>query len=136
METFVNSSNEHISLYDYPFYKKVGKDGALMEFSNSDALAQAVKIWLASKRNEKIRSRGGGILYQYLGKLMDDKQKDAIQYAITQGLQYDFTPPLVPVLVTVDANYDKERWEIGIVAYNADLAVGVNTKVTVLNANV
>ena len=56
-----------------------------------------------------------------------------IKNSIIQGLQEDFNPPLVPVEVSVIANYDKQRWEIGIVAYNADLAVGVNTNVTITN---
>ena len=67
---------------------------------------------------------------------MDDEQANKIRNTITRGLQYDFTPPLVPVLITVNPNYQKERWEIGIVAYNSDLAVGVNTAVTVSNTNI
>jgi hypothetical protein len=101
---------------------------------NSDALAQAVKIWLVSKRNEKIRSRSGGIMYPYLGKMMDETRASDIRNRIIQGLKEEFNPPLVPVQVDVVPNYDKERWEIGIVAYNADLAVGVNTKVVVANS--
>ena len=96
-------------------------------------MAQAVKIWLVSKKNEKIRSRSGGIIYPHLGKMMDDNRASMIKNSIIQGLQEDFNPPLVPVEVSVIANYDKQRWEIGIVAYNADLAVGVNTNVTVTN---
>ena len=134
METFASNENNHTLYFDYPFYKKVNKDGSLADMENSDALAQAVKIWLASKRNEKVRSLGGGILYPYLGKMMDDDKADEMKGIITQGLQNDFTPPLTPVEVTVVANVEKERWEIGIVAYNADLAIGVNTKAVILNS--
>lgn len=135
METFANLDNKNVKIYDYPFYKKLNKDGSIADMENSDALAQAVKIWLATKTNEKIRSLGGGIMYQYLGKIMDNEQRDNIKRAIINGLRYDFNPPLVPVVVDVVPNYDKERWEIGIVAYNTELAVGVNTKVTILNTN-
>lgn len=135
METFANLDNKNVKIYDYPFYKKLNKDGSIADMENSDALAQAVKIWLATKTNEKIRSLGGGIMYQYLGKIMDNEQSDNIKRAIVNGLRYDFNPPLVPVVVDVVPNYDKERWEIGIVAYNTELAVGVNTKVTILNTN-
>lgn len=136
METFANSENKNVKVYDYPFYKKLNNDGSIKDLSNSDALSQAVKLWLVSKPNEKIRSVGGGIMYPYLGKIMDDEQANKIRNTITRGLQYDFTPPLVPVLITVNPNYQKERWEIGIVAYNSDLAVGVNTAVTVSNTNI
>ena len=88
---------------------------------------------MVSKKNEKIRSRSGGIIYPHLGKRMDNDRASMIKNSIIQGLQEDFNPPLVPVEVSVIANYDKQRWEIGIVAYNADLAVGVNTNVTITN---
>lgn len=134
METFANNNNNNIIFYDYPFYKKVNKNGSIADMTNSDALAQAVKIWLVSKRNEKIRSVGGGIMYQYLGKMMDENRATDIRNRIIQGLSEEFEPPLTPVQVDVIPNYEKERWEIGIVAYNADLAVGVNTKVVIINS--
>jgi hypothetical protein len=134
METFASSDNNHVMFYDYPFYKKVNKNGSMIELKNSEALAQAVKIWLVSKRNEKIRSRSGGIIYPYIGKMMDESRASDIKNRIIQGLKEDFSPSLVPVEVNVVPNYDKERWEIGIVAYNADLAVGVNTKVVITNS--
>ena len=45
----------------------------------------------------------------------------------------DFKPSLTTIQVDVVPDYEKQRWEIGIVAYNDDLAVGVNTKVTITN---
>lgn len=134
METFANSNNNNVIFYDYPFYKKVNKNGSITDMTNSDALAQAVKIWLVSKRNEKIRSVGGGIMYQYLGKMMDENRATDIRNRIIQGLSEEFEPPLAPVQVDVIPNYEKERWEIGIIAYNANLSVGVNTKVVIMNS--
>ena len=133
MEAFASNENKNILYSDYPFYKKINKNGSMVEYTNSDALAQAVKIWLVSKKNEKIRSRSGGIMYQFLGKVMDNAQKDAIKRSIIQGLSEDFNPPLTPIEITVNPDYEKQRWEIGIVAYNNDLSIGVNTKVTVTN---
>lgn len=134
METFANNNNNNVIFYDYPFYKKVNKNGSITDMTNSDALAQAVKIWLVSKRNEKIRSVGGGIMYQYLGKMMDENRATDIRNRIIQGLSEEFEPPLTPVQVDVIPNYEKERWEIGIIAYNANLSVGVNTKVVIMNS--
>lgn len=134
MEAFASKDNNHIVFYDYPFYKKINKNGSISDMTNSDALAQAVKIWLVSKKNEKIRSRSGGIMYQHLGKMMDENRATDIRNAIIQGLSEEFTPPLVPVQIDVIPNYEKERWEIGIVAYNPDLSIGVNTKVVVINS--
>ena len=134
MEVLASSDNNHIVYYDLPFYKKINKNGSIADMTNSDALAQAVKIWLVSKRNEKIRSRSGGIMYPYIGKMMDETRASDIKNRIIQGLKEDFNPPLTPVQIDVIPNYEKERWEIGIVAYNADLAVGINTKVVVINS--
>ena len=134
MEVLASSDNNHIVYYDLPFYKKINKNGSIADMTNSDALAQAVKIWLVSKRNEKIRSRSGGIMYPYIGKMMDENRASDIKNRIIQGLKEDFNPPLTPVQIDVIPNYEKERWEIGIVAYNADLAVGINTKVVVINS--
>ena len=134
METFASTDNNHVVFYDYPFYKKINKNGSIVELVNSDALAQAVKIWLVSKKNEKIRSRGGGVMYSHLGKMMDENRATEIRNHIIQGLTEEFNPPLTPVQVDVIPNYDKERWEISIIAYSADLAVGVNTKVVVANS--
>jgi hypothetical protein len=134
MESFANNDNNHIFYYDLPFYKKINKNGSILELHNSDALSQAVKIWLASKKNERVRSLGGGIIYQHLGKVMDDDRADMIKDDIISGLKNDFNPPLIPVQVTVIPNYAKERWEIGVVAYNEDLQVGVNTKAIITNA--
>ena len=134
MEVLASSDNNHIVYYDLPFYKKVNKNGSIADMTNSDALAQAVKIWLVSNRNEKIRYNNGGIMYPYIGKMMDENRASDIKNRIIQGLNEDFNPPLTPVQVDVVPNYEKERWEIGIVAYNADLAVGVNTKVVITNS--
>lgn len=134
MEAFANNDNNYILYYDYPFYKKTKKDGSIADMNNSDALAQAIKIWLVSKKNEKIRSRSGGILYNYLGKMMDETKASEIKNTIIQGLTKEFNPPLTPVQVEVVPNYEHERWEIGIVAYNADLSIGVNTKVVITNS--
>lgn len=133
METFASNDNNHILYYDFPFYKKINKNGSIVELTNSDALSQAIKIWLASKKNEKVRSIGGGIMYQHLGKIMDEDRASLIKDNIINGLKNDFYPPLVPVTVDVIPNYEKERWEIGVVAYNADLQIGVNTKVVITN---
>ena len=134
MEVLASSDNNHIVYYDFPFYKKINKNGSLAVMTNSDALAPEVKIWLVSKRNEKIPSHSGGIMYPYIGKMMDENRASDIKNRIIEGLSEDFNPPLTPVQIDVVPNYEKERWEIGIVAYNADLAVGVNTKVVVTNS--
>ena len=133
MKTFASVDNTELMYYDFPFYKKTNSNGSIVELTNSDALSQAIKIWLASKKNEKIRSLGGGVLYQHLGKMMDDDRADNIKNSIINGLKNDFKPTMTPVQVEVVPDYDRERWKITIVAYNADLQVGVNTTTVISN---
>ena len=133
METFASQENKNVLFYDYPFYKKVDSMGNVIDLKNFDALSQAVKIWLVSKTNEKVRARGGGILYPYLGKIMDSQRADEIRNRIIDGLINEFNPSLTPVKVTVIPNNDKERWEITIVAYNDELAIGTDTTLNVSN---
>ena len=133
METFASNDNKEYLYYDFPFYKKTNKNGSIVELTNSDALAQAVKIWLVSKKDERVRVKGGGIIYNLLGKIMDEERASMIKREIVDGLTNQFNPPLTIVQVDVIPDYEKELWNIGIVAYNADLQVGVNTKVIVSN---
>lgn len=133
METFANSENNNVVYYDYNYYKKTNLNGSLVDLENSDALSQAVKMWLASKKNERVRSLGGGIMYRHLGKMMDEERASQIKFDIMQGLQKDFNPPMTPVMVDVQGDYENQKWIISIVAYNSDLQVGVNTKVSFTN---
>jgi hypothetical protein len=136
METFANSENEYVYYEDYPFYKKVDNNGSLVKFVNSDALTQAVKLWLVSKPNDIIRSSSEGVMYRHLGKMMDKDRVELIKASIIQGLKNDFTPPMTVLDLSVVPDYEKERWIIGIVAYNEMYAMGINTQVVILNRNV
>ena len=134
METFASNDNKEYLYYDFPFYKKTNSNGSMVEYTNSDALSQAFKIWLVSKRNEKIRSLGGGIIYPHLGKTMDNDRADMIRESIISGLKNDFTPSLTVVLCNVIPNYESEMWKIEVVAFSDALQIGINTNVYVKNS--
>lgn len=118
---------------DYPIYKEVKSNGELKTYKNSDALAQAIKIWLSSSKGEKIRTRSGGVLIPFIGKLLTTENANSMKNAIVFGLQHDFTPPIEVVNIDVYPNVEKQRWEIDIIGYNATLLVGVNTRVIISN---
>lgn len=118
---------------DYPMYKEVKGNGELKTYKNSDALAQAIKIWLSSSKGEKIRTRSGGVLIPFIGKLLTTENANSMKNAIIFGLQHDFTPPIEVVNIDVYPNVEKQRWEIDIIGYNATLLVGVNTRVIISN---
>lgn len=118
---------------DYPIIKETKGNGELKTYRNSDALAQAIKIWLSSSNGEKIRTRSGGILIPYIGKLLNMENANDMKNAIVFGLQNDFNPPIEVVNISVIPNVEKRRWEIEIIGYNPTLAIGVNTRVIVSN---
>lgn len=118
---------------DYPIMKETKNNGELKTYKNSEALSQAIKIWLSSANGEKIRTRTGGILIPYIGKLLTDENANDMKNAIVFGLQNEFNPPIEVVNITVIPNVNKKRWEIEIIGYNATLAIGVNTRVVISN---
>lgn len=118
---------------DYPIIKETKNNGELKTYKNSEALSQAIKIWLSSANGEKIRTRTGGILIPYIGKLLTDENANDMKNAIVFGLQNEFNPPIEVVNITVIPNVNKKRWEIEIIGYNATLAIGVNTRVVISN---
>ena len=118
---------------DYPIVKETTPQGELKTYENSDALAQAVKIWLVSSQGEKIRSKSGGYLMPFIGKPLDEDNARRISQRLIQGLSEDFNPPITVVDINVYPDTAQMRWVISIKGYNADLNIGVNTVVVVNN---
>lgn len=118
---------------DYPIIKETKDNGELKTYKNSDALAQAIKIWLSSSNGEKIRTRSGGVLVPFIGKLLNNENANSIKNAILFGLQNDFNPIIEVISIDVTPNVEKRRWEIEIIGYNPTLAIGVNTRVIISN---
>lgn len=118
---------------DFPICKKLTNNGELKIYEDSEALAQAVKIWLSADKGEKIRNLSGGILSPFLGKMMDDDVAKDMEVTIRDGLTKDFKPNLTIVYLKVTPNYQRNVWIIDIAGFNADLAVGINTNVIISN---
>lgn len=116
---------------DFPIIKQTLGTGELKTYKNSDALTQAIKIWLVSGKGEKVRSTTGGVLSPYIGKLLDEDLRRKIKQEIQNALLYEFSPPITIVSLEVQGDGVNQSLSINIVGYNADLAVGVNTSVVV-----
>lgn len=116
---------------DFPIIKQTINSGELKTYKNSDALSQAIKIWLVSAKGEKLRSNTGGILTPYIGKLIDDNLRKKIKQEIQDALLYEFSPPITILNLEVEGDGDSQDIRINIVGYNADLSIGVNTSVII-----
>lgn len=116
---------------DFPIIKQTINSGELKTYKNSDALSQAIKIWLVSAKGEKLRSNTGGILTPYIGKLIDDNLRKKIKQEIQDALLYEFSPPITILNLEVEGDGGNQDIRINIVGYNADLSIGVNTSVII-----
>ncbi len=126
----INGSS-NVVFKDYPIDKKITNNGELKIYEDSDALTQALKIWLVSDKGEKIRSRTGGVLAPFLNREIDDDTAKEMKTHIMNTLKKEFTPPIEIVYLDVKGDKNKNQWIIAIAGYNSDLAVGVNTNVII-----
>ena len=126
-------NNKERVFVDFPIQKKVTSKGQLKQFTNSDALMQAVKIWLACQKGEKIRTRSAGIVQPYIAKTLDEDNASELKRAIQYDLENFFDPNLTIVYLDVKPNIEKSRWEISLIAYNEELSIGINDKVMLAN---
>lgn len=129
MSTILTESNLDKSLLyqDLPLSKQIDENGNLYVPVNSDALAQAIKVWLSSAKGEKIRSGTGGWLVSLLSKPMNQETADKIRSNIITGLANDFSPPITIVDLQVIPDVAKNNWIITVAGYNSSINVGVNT---------
>lgn len=127
------TKSKDIVYADYPMVKETNKQGGIKMYYNSDALAQAIKIWMVSSKGEKIRTTGGGYLMPFIGKTLDWEHAQQIAQRLITGLAEDFQPPITVTDIQVVPDTDNFRWIVSVKGYNADLNVGVNTLVVVSN---
>jgi len=119
---------------DEPFIKQVDGQGNIIQLKNSDALAQAFKLWVTSSYGEKVRSNTGGPLVPHLGKAMTTDRANKIKNSILKGLTTDFSPPMTITNINIIPDNNKNRWIIQVEGYSQSLEVGLNTHLIVNNS--
>mgnify|MGYP001451872664 CR=1 FL=1 len=126
-----NNLNKRLLYKDFPLSKKLTNGGDLDTIENSDALAQAFKIWISSARGEKVRSISGGYLIPFLGKGVTPDNAERIRKQIITGLENDFVPAITVQDLQVIPNQEKSSWLIILTGYNETLNIGLNTYVNI-----
>jgi hypothetical protein len=129
-----NLSKQTIYIDD-PMYKVTDSQGNLTTYKNSDALAQAFKLWLVSGQGEKVRSNTSGPLVPHLGKAITSERAEKIKKSILNGVSTDFNPPMTITELKVLMDQPKNRWLIFCQGYSKSLELGINTYVVVNNSN-
>lgn len=130
----MDKTQKEVTYLDFPLTKKLTMGGELKTLENSEALSQAIKIWISTQVGEKIRTHEGGILMPYIGKTLDDENAQKIKNVLQYGLESIFQPNLTVVTLEVVPNHSRNLWEITLIAYNIEMAVGINDKVLISNS--
>jgi hypothetical protein len=112
---------------DYSIDADLTSTGALKVLEGRDAIANALKLWISSFRGEVMRDPSkGGYVTRWLMKPISETTAVAIKRAILDGLNDEFYPVLIPSVVEVIPNYEREYWEIHIEAYSPEFRETIN----------
>lgn len=130
------SPSRDIHYIDFPLIKETTNNSDLKVYKDSDAIANAFKIWLTGKVGEKVRSTSGGYLIPFLGKPLTDETANKIRTRIIDGLQKDFAPAITVQDLQVIPDVNRNRWLITLTGYNTAYNLGINTFLVVNNRGI
>ena len=112
---------------DYSIDADLTSTGALKVLEGRDAITNALKLWISSFRGEVMRDPSkGGYVTRWLMKPISETTAIAIKRAILDGLNDEFYPALIPSVVEVIPNYEREYWEIHVEAYSPEFRENIN----------
>ena len=112
---------------DYSIDADLTSTGALKVLEGRDAITNALKLWISSFRGEVMRDPSkGGYVTRWLMKPISETTAIAIKRAILDGFNDEFYPILIPSVVEVIPNYEREYWEIHIEAYSPEFRENIN----------
>lgn len=110
--------NQATQYFDYFITGQINSKGEIKSVFDSDAIENALLIWLCSKPNEYINNPNyGGWLYLHLCKPMNENRTLLIQHAIIQGLDKDFYPALTITQVDVIPDFINRHYLIQVFGY-------------------
>ncbi len=120
------------TIYDVSLFGDVSPDGELTQLWGEDALANAIKMWIASYPAEVIGDANrGGKIAPLLHKPMSTVSISSLKQALRDGLEHDFTPKVEILFLEVIPNYVKRTWIINLQGYCPDLKISVSVSETV-----
>lgn len=103
------------SYFDYDFQGTIENSGALKEYVGSEAVANAVRAWMASFKGEVLRRPNlGGPIINLLMKPMSEEVASNIAEELVIQLRTEFVPRIVVNSSKVTPNYQDDYYEITI----------------------
>lgn len=112
---------------DYSIDAELTSTGALKILEGKQAIENALKLWISSFKGEIIRDPSkGGYITRWLMKPISESTRMSIKRAILDGFTDEFYPVLIPSVIEVIPNYEREYWEIHIEAYSPTFRETIN----------
>lgn len=103
---------------DYSSTGEIEANGNLRLLVGSEAVENALRMWMTCFRGEMIRRPDiGGYVVQWLMKPLSEDVGIRIKEAIEDGLYEDFQPRVQITSLVVTPNYEKEYWKIELEGY-------------------
>ena len=112
------------TLFDLDMEGGFTRSGNIKKVYGTDALNNALKTWIISKRGEKIRRPAqGGSIYALLTKPMSEETYNLLDNAIRGEFENDFSPALIINELEIRPNYERRRWELKMVVTSPYLKI-------------
>lgn len=121
-------------IYDHYYLGGIDNQGNIEQVWGTDAIKNAIKMWVASYRGENVRyPNRGGYVTQWLFKPMNQTRADDIMTSIRDGIDQDFKPFLSIQALQVTPVYEQRYWQIYLEVFSSDLNVQVTISEKVRN---
>lgn len=110
------------TIFDSYLFGGTDQNGAVKEVWGKDALTNSLRMWIASFKNEILRTPGvGGDIIGTLTKPMNTATQELLKISLIRGLERYFQAYLQNTDVQVTPDYEKRMWKISIKFYSPSL---------------
>lgn len=105
--------------HDIDIFGREKADGSALEFFDEEAIKNAVKLWLTSKKGEFLyQPEEGGVLERALFKNMEGDSMTLFLFTLKNAMINNFAPSITPLSIELVPNYETRLLEIEITYRN------------------
>lgn len=122
------------TIYDVDLLGEIDSTGKITQYYGKEAVANSIKLWLTSFRNDILRTPGkGGYLTNFLFKPMTDTKKSEMVASIRDGFAQEYSPTAIIKSLDVTPDYTNNKWIIDLTVYVDAIKSDVTTTLEVNN---
>ena len=119
-----------ITATDFSVFGTIDANGNLKALSTQEAIENAFRMWVVSKKGEVIRfPNRGGFLYPWLMKPMTEVNVNRFKISILNGLEQDFFPYIKVNTLEISPDYNSRVWNIHLVGFCPEYKTKVDSTV-------